>query len=235
MARGAPSEAVPTIALRVNGTQDITVERGDATSTADGCTWTGIVRETGENAMLMWWKDGRLTGMLGYKGHIYTVMNTGEEIHAMKEVGPRIAAPASGDTSLGTEPSAPRSEQNSSQWPRSLASALPEVQPFSDAERRALEAKPVAIDLMLLYTAKAASRYICDPADLLSSVSSRPTRRSATAGLATSSLRLVHTQADRLRRDGRRHFNHLYRMVDGLGPFKDVRSCATRSAPTSSA
>lgn len=223
VARGAPSDAVATIALRVNGTQDITVERGDATSTADGCTWTGIVRETGENAMLMWWKDGRLTGMLGYKGHIYTVMNTGEEIHAMKEVGPRIAAPASGDAGLGTEPSAPRSEQKSSQWPRSLASALPEVQPFPDAERLALEGRKVTIDLMLLYTSKAASHYIGNPVDVLALAVEQTNQSFRNSGLANVNIRLAHTQMVDYDEAGGAHFDHLYRMVDGVGSLKAVR------------
>ena len=228
VARGAPSDAVSTIALRVNGTQHVTVERGDVTTTADGCTWTGIVRETGENAMLMWWKDGRLTGMLGYKGHIYTVMNTRNEIHAVREVGPRIAAPASGDAGSGAEPSAPHSEQTSRQWPPLPASALPEVQPFSDAERLDLEAKKVTIDLMLLYTSKAASHYIGNPADVLALAVEQTNQSFRNSGLANIDLRLVHTQSIDYDEVGGAHFDHLYRMVDGVGSLKAVHNLRDR-------
>ena len=58
---------------------------------------------------------------------------------------------------------------------------------FTDAERQALEAKTITIDLMLLYTKDAADHYLGEPAGLLADWrSTRPTRRSRAAGLATS-------------------------------------------------
>jgi hypothetical protein len=43
------------------------------------------------------------------------------------------------------------------------------------------------------------------------------------SGLDNISLRLVHTQLIDYDETGGHHFEHLYRMVDGVGPFKDVR------------
>jgi hypothetical protein len=220
-AGGARSDAAPTIVLQVNGTQ-ITIERSDATTTADGCTWTGIVQETGESAMLMWWKDGRLTGMLSYKGHIYTVMNAGDEIHAVREVGPRTTPSEAGRTDVGDKRVAARSEEKVKKWPPLLAPSSPEVEPFSDAERQALEAKKITIDLMVLYTKKAASHYIRNPADVIALAVEQTNQSFRNSGLENISLRLVHTQLIDYDETGGEHFGHLYRMVDGVGPLKAI-------------
>lgn len=221
-ANSARSDAASTIVVRIDGTQHATVERGEITMTADGCTLTGIVQETGESAMLMWWKDGRLTGTLGYRGHIYTVMNVGGEAHAEIEVGPRTL-PASGHTSLRDNHVAVRSEGKIKQWPPQPASATPVVTPFSDAERLALEAKKVTIDLMLLYTRKAANRYIINLADLMAQAVEQTNQSFRNSGLGNIQLRLVHAQQiDYDEREGE-HFEHLYRLVDGVGPFKMAR------------
>jgi len=43
----------------------------------------------------------------------------------------------------------------------------PNVAPFAEATRKALEAKKITIDLMFLYTKNAADHYLGEPADLL--------------------------------------------------------------------
>jgi hypothetical protein len=43
------------------------------------------------------------------------------------------------------------------------------------------------------------------------------------SGLGNISLRLVHTQAIDYDESDGDHFEHLYRMVDGIGPFKEIR------------
>jgi hypothetical protein len=224
-------EAKPakTIVLRIDGTQSITVQRIEATTTADGCTWSGVVQETGESALLMWWKDGRFTGMLGYKGHIYTVMNMGEEVRAVMEVGARKMPPdhpaasrkATDHSRLGDNPVAARPEAKIEHWPP-LASVPPRVKPFSDAERQALEAKKITIDLMLLYTKKAANHYMIDLADLIALAIEQTNQSFRNSGLGNISLRLVHTQPIDYNERGGEHFEHLYRMVDGVGLLKAV-------------
>ena len=69
IARGAPpegadgtlrDEAASAIVLAIDGTQDITVRRTSATTSAEGRTWSGVVQETGERALLMRWSGSRL-------------------------------------------------------------------------------------------------------------------------------------------------------------------------------
>jgi len=99
----------------------------------------------------------------------------------------------------------------------------PVVAPFADAQRQALEAKSITIDLMILYTSNVAKHYIRDPADLLALAVEETNQTFRNSGLGNITLRLVHSEL--LDYDGSvgDQFNHLYRMVDGLGPFKDVK------------
>jgi hypothetical protein len=228
-ADGTPGEAAPTIVVPIKDDQSVTVRRIRATTTADGYTWRGVVEETGESAVLMWWKDGRLTGVLGYKGHIYTVVNMGGEVHAVIEVDPRKMPPdhaavspkSTANSSLRDDRAAVR-DAIAKQQPPPAPAPPPPVKPFSDAERRALEAKKITIDVMMLYTKKPSSRYIGNPADLIALAIEQANESFRNSGVANVSLRLVHTQlVDYDETDGE-HFDHLYRMVDGVGPFKEV-------------
>jgi len=103
------------------------------------------------------------------------------------------------------------------------ASPEPAVSPFSDAERKALEAKKITIDVMILYTKFAASHYIRHPADILALAIEEANESFANSGLGNITLRLVHSGV--IDYDGRSddHFTHLYRMVDGVGPLKEVK------------
>jgi metallopeptidase family M12-like protein len=96
------------------------------------------------------------------------------------------------------------------------------VQALLDAERRLLEAKLVTIDVMILYTPQAASRYNRDPRDLTTLAIAQANDTFRNSGIDNVSLRLVHArQIDYDESEGE-HFDHLYRMVDGTGAFKDV-------------
>jgi hypothetical protein len=97
-----------------------------------------------------------------------------------------------------------------------------EIKPFSDAERRALEDKKITIDLMILYTKNAASRYI-DPADAIELGVEQANETFRNSGIGNISLRLVHTQLIDYDETPGSHFEHLYRMVDGVNSFKDIR------------
>ena len=224
---GGVAEAVSTIVLPINDEQSITVQRLAVTSSAEGYTWNGIVQETGESAMLMWWKDGRLTGVLGYKGHIYTLVNIGGEAHAVIEVDPRKMPP---DHAAASSKAAERRTQSNARTQAKEASLeavspgppAPVIKPFADAERKALEAKNVTIDVMIVYTKKAASRYIRDPADLIALAIAEANQALVNSGVGNVKLRLVHTQLVDYDEGDAEHFEHLYRMVDGLGPFREV-------------
>ena len=220
---GEPHKATApaTVVLPISATQNITLQRINYFSDARGCTWRGVVAETGESALLMRWNDGHITGLVGYKGRIYLVESLGNQLHAMIEMDPRRMPP---DHAAAKPTADPRADLRPDAPVKSASLAGPPVvKPFSDAERQALEAKKIVIDVMLLYTRKAAKQYVRDPADLLAMAIEQANDAFANSGLGNISLRLVYTGAIDYDESTGEHFDHLYRMVDGVGAFKGVR------------
>jgi hypothetical protein len=190
--------------------------RTKAARTEKGVIWRGIVEDTGESAVLQWRKDGRLTGEFGHKGHIYTVMNMGGDLHAVLEVDPKMMPP---DHPAPTE----NARQSDGQAQPRGELQRPRVEPISPADLKVLEAKTIVIDVMMLYTMRAASHYMRDPEDMLELAIERVNETFRNSSLGNISLRLVHTHAVDYDEQSSDKFSDLYRMVDGEGPFKDVR------------
>jgi hypothetical protein len=181
--------------LPVNETQQITIQRQKVVTTIRGTSWQGTIEGTGESALLMWWKDGHLSGIFPYKGHIFTIVNMGGEVHAVVESDPALMpsdhAPTTSDRAHL------RGERTATQV--SVGGAAPEsLMPFADADRRKLEAKNINIDVMMLYTKKVTSRYIQSPADQIELAIEQANETFRNSGLGNVCLRLV---PGRLRRN----------------------------------
>ena len=200
----------------------ITLKREGSSFRDDGSiTWQGVVEETGERAVLMLWGNALLTGYFAYKGTIFAVESLGGGVEAFKELGREgqlpdhptasdrpqgdAIAPASGGTIPRPEP------------------PDPSVPPFPDSERKALEAKNITIDIMLLYTPSVAKHYTREPEDLLALAIDETNQIFRNSGLGNVRLKLVHTQLIDYEASKGDQFNDLYAMVDGVGPFKDVK------------
>jgi hypothetical protein len=214
------------VVLPIGEGKDVTLIRTRPTVNTDGgFTWSGEVEETGERAVLMQWKDGHLSGYFAYKGHIFTVNHMGGEIHAMAEIDPSRLPPdhAPGTQDKSTDPAHRDKSAASSSNQLTPAPPEPKVAAFPDAQRQALEAKTITIDLMLLYTKNASSHYIGDPGDMLALAIEEANETFRKSGLGNISLRLVHSQAIDYNEAGIDQFNILFQMVDGVGPFKDVK------------
>ena len=132
----------------------------------------------GENARLMWWKDGRISGVFAYKGHVYTIVNVGGE--CMRLSSQILARCRAGSIDLRLRGEDAEAARLLAPGAKEEETASKAPKPFTDAERQALEAKSVTIDLMILYMKKAAGRYINDPP------LSRPMSPSETAALTMS-------------------------------------------------
>ena len=210
---GGPDDGSSHIVIPVGTNQQITVVRNTAVRTDKGVLWRGAVEDTHESAVLLWWKDGHLTGIVSYKGHIYAVMNLGGDLHAVLEADPKMMPPDHPkDAGRGDAQRQPPT-----------APALPGVEPISAAELKTLETKKIVIDVMLLYTKRAASHYMLNPADVLELSIERVNQVLQNSGLSNINVRLVHGQAVDYDEEGSEQFTDLYRMVDGEGPFKEVR------------
>jgi peptidyl-Asp metalloendopeptidase len=219
---GAPTDPIGAqVRLPFREGTSLTLVRTGSTVRKDGSvSWQGVVEETGERAVLMLWGDALLTGHFAYKGTIFTVESLGGGVHAFAEMDQR-KLPADHPPSATRD----RIAAPSANEPAKLRPSPPEpaVAPFADADRRALEAKNITIDLMVLYTRRAAKNYIRDPADLLALAVEEANETFRNSGLGNITLRLVHSQLIEYDASADDQFTNLYTMVDGLGPFKDVK------------
>ena len=213
---GTSEDGMSRILIPISDNRQIGIVRNKLVRTERGVIWRGTVEETGESAVLQWWKDGRLTGLFGYKAHIYLVMNVGGDLHAVLETDPSMLPPDHPNNSADFSPG--------DDWLMAQPEPIiPQVEPLSAADMKVLEAKTIVIDVMMLYTKRAASHYMLDPADVLALAIERVNETFRNSGIGNVSLRLVHTQAVDYDEQGSEEFTDLYRMVDGHGPFKEVR------------
>jgi hypothetical protein len=197
------------------------IRRRSSVQKDGGVSWRGEVEETGERAVLMLWNNALLSGYFAYRGTIYTVESLGGGIHAAAEMDPLKLPLDHPPTAARDSPPIPKPDELATPRP---APPEPTVAPFPDVERQTLESKNITIDIMLLYTRNVTKHYIRDPADLLVLAIEEANETFRNSGLGNIHLRLVHSQL--LDYDGTvgDQFNHLYRMVDGLSPFKDVKN-----------
>ena len=198
----------------------ITLVRTNSFVREDGSiSWRGVVKETGERAALMVWGNAVLAGYFAYDGTIFAIENLGGGLQAFAELGRELALPDH-PSPTATRDSAPMPSRKAKQR---VPVREPTVAALADASRQGLEAKNITIDVMMFYTPNVARRYVRDPADLLAVAIDEANETFSNSGLGNIRLRLVHTQP--INYDGSEddQFTHLYTMVDGLGPFRDVK------------
>jgi hypothetical protein len=215
---GAPTDVGAQVQLPVQG-KNVSIVRKQSLLQKDGSVvWYGEVQETGERAMLMLWSNALLTGYFAYRGTIYTVEGLGGGVSAFSEMD-RRQIPADHPEPGGRIDSVPAAP------PPGPRAPIPEprIEPFPEAERLALEAKDITIDVMLLYSRNVAELYVRKPEDLLALAIEETNQAFKNSGLGNIKLRLVHTQVVDYDTSEDDQFTHLYAMVDGLGPFKDVK------------
>jgi hypothetical protein len=218
---GTPIEPMgDRVTLPLGSTKRVTLRRKDSDLQKDGSLiWQGEVEETGERALLMLWSNALLTGYFAYDGTIYTLENLGGGVAAVAEQDPSKLPP---DHPAATAHRESMQASDADEPPKALPPE-PEVDSLPDNERAALEARNIVIDVMLLYSNRVAERYVRDPADLFALAIEETNDSFRNSGLGNIRLRLVHTQVVDYDGHGDDNFNHLYTMVDGLGPFKDVK------------
>lgn len=214
----------------------IAAHRTSLQAKKNGWTWRGEMAETGEPAMMMWWNEGRVSGMFSYRGDMYTLKNVttiGGEVHALAQANSgRMKAqhPATRSASAyyprdraGFE--SPRvASDPMSVLAYARGASRPEVTPLSLTERRVLVAKKITIDVMILYTSKVASKYLDVDKDVAVHSIEEANTSFVNSDIGNVKLRLVHSQRIDYDESHGEHFNHLYSMVDGVGAFAKVKA-----------
>jgi hypothetical protein len=215
-----PEKGHSRIIIPFSEDQQISLVRTSATRTDNGVIWRGTVEDTGETAILQWWKDGRLNGLFGYRGHIYSVMNMGGDLHAVLEFDPK-KMPAD-HPKMGTA-DVHHSDAPMPHAEPAVPPPLPKVEAISADRLKELESKNIVIDVMMLYTKRAVSHYMLRPEDVLELTFERVNDTFRNSGIPNVSVRLVHSQEVDYDEENSEEFVDLYHMVDGEGPFKNVR------------
>ena len=248
-----PAALIYKIAIPLKDQEALSVRRTKVDMKKEGCTWRGEIESTGEPVVLMWWKDGRLSGMFTYRGHMYTLQNMGSAVYAVVETDPGKMPPDHGamgargaqtpaaelkddplvargeGASMRGQDRARRSERQDAiaTTPPAAAGqggAEPSIVPLSATRRRQLAARKITIDVMVLYTSRVAGKYIDVEKDLIDMAIEQANASFANSELSNVKLRLVHLEQIDYDESSGEHFNHLYRMVDGEGVFTKVRA-----------
>lgn len=84
--------------------------------------------------------------------------------------------------------------------------------------------KKITMDVMVLYTKQVVAKYIDVEKDLIALGIEQANKSFANSGLGHIKLRLVHGQQVDYDEANGEHFDHLYRMVDGMAGFTKVRA-----------
>jgi len=87
-----------------------------------------------------------------------------------------------------------------------------------------MAAKKITIEVMVLYAGKVGSEYADVETDLIAHSIAQANLSFVNSGIGIIKLRLVHRQEIEYDEAGGEHFDHLYRMVDGVGAFTKVRA-----------
>ena len=207
-----------SLQISLRNEKKLTLQLLSVTTGQNGTTWNGIVEDTGESAMLMRWNDGRLGGVLGYKGEVYAITSEDGQLRAAVERQPKSVR----DHAVTSPQHTADATRRHARGGNASAATIQNMTTFSDAERLALEAKQITIDLMVVYTRSAASHYVMPMEDLIARAVEETNQSFRNSGLANIRLRLVHSQLIKYDETTGEYFEHLYRMVDGVGTFKEI-------------
>jgi Metallo-peptidase family M12 len=225
------------IVVHLNDEASIVVRRTSLEVKKNGWTWRGEIDGTREPVMIMWWQEGRFSGMFTYHSEMYTLKSVTKidaEVHGLAEPAKmwtqhaamnsqdhrRDYASLKGqqDPTLGT--ALPTQEAAA----RASGMVRPDVPTISLAERRVMAAKEITIDVMILYTSQVASKYLDVETDIVAHSIEEANASFVNSGIGNIKLRLVHSQEIDYDESNGEHFDHLYHMVDGVGVFAKVRA-----------
>jgi Metallo-peptidase family M12 len=87
---GAPA---PTLVIPLNEQTTITAYRTRITNNRTNYIWHGRVQDTNEPVTLLWWPNGRLSGSVTYKGHVFSIRNIGGGMQGVVETSPKALPP----------------------------------------------------------------------------------------------------------------------------------------------
>lgn len=197
----------------------------------DMCIWRGIVEGTGEPATLMWWPGGRMIGTVQHGGRIYSIRHLGGELHAVVEFAessmPLEHAPVSratraDDPRLRDDPLVQQGDASTAR-PGRVARAA-DAKPVG-AAKDDQNVKDIVIDVLVVYTRKAASNYADVKHELIELAMEEANESFRQSGIGHIKVRLVHAHETNYDEGNGSHFDHVWAIADkGDGKMEEVHA-----------
>lgn len=242
-----------TIRIAVNDKTSVSAVRRSVEIKGDRCIWRGVVEGTENPVTIMWWASGRITGTIHHGDRLYQLKQMGDDtigiVETMTDKMPDEHAGMrpermrqlnlqqdtmrnNGDASMGR----PKRGETQNQQDGGLGGTRTAVvdqkalkRQIDAAAHQSAKAKgpkvknDIVIDVMIAYTAKAASHYDNIERDLIELVIDDAETSFRTSGIDNVKLRLVHTHKTDYAETGAEHFDHVWRMVDkGDGFMEEI-------------
>lgn len=246
MDRGAISGSDAELMLTLDKATTVTARRTSVEKNADGYIWHGVVAGTDDPVTLLWWPSGRISGQITYRNRHFVVKNLGGTLHGIVEMSPRMLPPehapmekslmkkmnmredplvTKGDASMLR--AKPSEEEEPLKNLRDLApgrQAMTAPHLVPDTPPASLGGEPVTIDMLVAYTARAASHYTDIKRDLIEVAIEEANQTFRNSGITNVRLRLAHAYETDYVEQGT-HFEHVFRLADkGDGYMDEVHA-----------
>ena len=225
-----PGAEPAKITVAFNNNTTITIVRTSVDIKPDMCIWRGTVEGTEAQVTLMWWANGKMTGMVQGRGRPQSIRHLGGRLYAVVEMGddrmPQEHAAmrdARGDPSLRDDPLVKQGDASSLKRKTIVAKAEPAQatkQPTPSAAKASPAAKDVTIDVIVAYTKKAASNYSDVKRELVDLSIEEANNSFRMSNLGNIKLRLVHAYETDYVEEGQ-HFDHVWRFADKGDGYMD--------------
>lgn len=234
-----PARQPMTVKIALDGTRSVTAVRRSVEIKGDRCIWRGVIEGTENPVTIMWWGSGRVSGTINTGERIYQLKPIGPDAvgvvesmadklpdeHARISTKRMIEMKMQDDTFFKQGDSSaarPRREDTQSLQDDAAKDGVRTAKVDPKALRRAAQAasKPArkgsrsVIDVMIVYTAKAAAHYSDIGKDLIELAIEDTNESFRKSGVPGVSARLVHTHLTDYDEVGAEHFDHVWRMID---------------------
>ncbi len=224
---GTKEPAKITVAFSNNDT--ITIVRTSIDIKPDMVIWRGTIEGTEDQVTLMWWASGKMTGSVQGQGRPKSIRHLGGRLYAVVEMGedrmPMEHAPLAdrnrdrGDPSLRDDPLVQQGDASSLR-PKPAAAPAPQSAAETPVPAPVAPGKEVVIDVIVAYTAKAASHYSDAKAELVDLSIEEANHSFRRSNLGNVRLRLVHAYQTNYVEEGA-HFDHVWRFADKGDGYMD--------------
>jgi hypothetical protein len=216
----------------------ITIVRTSVDIKPDMVIWRGTVEENEGQVTFMWWANGKMTGIVQGRGRPKCIRHLGGDLYAVVEMGEdrmpqehasmRPGTPS--DPSLRDDPLVVQGDASSVK-PRTPAGDVEPAKPAAGLAKAVTKAaapiakgaspgKDITIDVIVAYTAKAASNYSDVKRELIDFAIEEGNNSFRMSNLGHVKLRLVHAYETSYVEQGA-HFDHVWRFADKGDGYMD--------------